>query len=170
MAEKLAKWFVGIFGGITGTLFGKYLVIFIISMIPILELRGGLIAASLLELPMWTSYLICFIGNVIPIPFILWLINPMFRWMSKKKKLGKIVKWCENKANSKKEQIERLEYIGLYLFVAIPLPGTGAWTGCLIAALLNLNKKKSLIAAILGVITAGLIMLLVSYGIIGKVF
>ena len=67
MAEKLAKFFVGIFGGITSTLMGKYLVIFIISLIPILELRGGLIAASLLDLPMWTSYLICFIGNIIPI-------------------------------------------------------------------------------------------------------
>ncbi len=170
MAEKLAKFFVGIFGGITSTLMGKYLVIFIISLIPILELRGGLIAASLLDLPMWTSYLICFVGNIIPIPFILWLINPVFRWMSKFDRLGKIVKWCEKKAHSKKEQIENLKYIGLFLFVAIPLPGTGAWTGCLIAALLNMDKKKSLVAAICGVIAAGLIMLLVSYGILGRVF
>ncbi len=170
MTQKLASFLVGLFGGLSGSLFGKYLVVFILSMIPILELRGGLIAASLLDLPMWQSFLICFIGNIIPIPFILWLINPIFRKMRNWKYLGKVVKWCENKANSKKEQIENLKYLGLFLFVGIPLPGTGAWTGCLIAALLNMDKKKSLIAAFLGVILAGIIMLIFSYGVLGRIF
>lgn len=170
MAEKLAKSFIGLFGGIAGSMLGKYLIIFIISLFPILELRGGLIAASLLDLPMWQSFLICFIGNILPIPFILWLINPLFRKMKKLKFLGKIVTWCENKANSKKDKIENLKYLGLFLFVGIPVPGTGAWMGCLIAALLDLDKKKSLIAAILGVVLAGIIMLIFSYGILGRLF
>ncbi len=170
MAEKLAKSFIGLFGGIAGSMLGKYLIIFIISLFPILELRGGLIAASLLDLPMWQSFLICFIGNILPIPFILWLINPLFRKMKKLKFFGKIVTWCENKANSKKDKIENLKYLGLFLFVGIPVPGTGAWMGCLIAALLDLDKKKSLIAAVLGVVLAGVIMLIFSYGILGRLF
>ena len=170
MTQKLANFMVGLFGGIAGSMMGKYLVIFILSMIPILELRGGLIAASLLELPMWQSFLICFIGNIIPIPFILWLINPIFRKMRDWKHLGKVVIWCEKKAESKKDKIENLKYWGLFLFVGIPLPGTGAWTGCLIAALLNMDKKKSMLAAFLGVVLAGLIMLIVSYGVLGRIF
>ncbi len=169
MTHKLANFMIGLFGGLTGSLIGKYLIIFILSMIPILELRGGLIAASLLNLPMWQSFLICFVGNILPIPFILWFINPIFRKMRNWKHLGKVVLWCEKKANSKKEQIENLKYVGLFLFVGIPLPGTGAWTGSLIAALLDMDKKKSLIAAFLGVLLAGIIMLLVSYGVLGRI-
>ena len=170
MTQKIASFMVGLFGGIAGSLLGKYLVVFIISLFPILELRGGLIAASLLDLPMWQSFLVCFIGNIIPIPFILWLINPIFRKMRNWRHLGKVVVWCENKANSKKDQIENLKYWGLFLFVGVPLPGTGAWTGCLIAALLNMDKKKSMLAAIGGVVLAGIIMLIFSYGILGRIF
>jgi len=170
MAEKLAKFFVGLFGGITSVWWGKYLVMFIISLMPILELRGGLIAASLMDAPMWQSFLVCFIGNILPIPFILWFITSIFEYFKKKNgKIGKLVTKIEKKADSKKEQIERLKYLGLVLFVGIPLPGTGAWTGCLIAALLGMDKKKSCLAAILGVIMAGIIMLIVSYGILGGI-
>lgn len=167
MTKKIVHFFVSLFGGLVGTLYGKYLIIFILSMIPILELRGGLIAASLLNLPMWHSFFICLLGNIIPIPLIIWLVNPIFRHLRTTKHLGKIVIWCENKAHSKKDKIEELKYWGLFLFIGIPLPGTGAWTGCLIAALLDLDKKKSCIAAICGVLLAGLIMLIVSYGILG---
>lgn len=170
MTQKLANFLVGLFGGALGSLAGKYLVVFIISLFPILELRGGLIAASLLDLPMWQSFLICFIGNILPIPFILWLINPIFRKMRHWKHLGKVVVWCEEKANSKKDKIENLKYLGLFLFVGIPVPGTGAWMGCLIAALLNMDKKKSLLAAVLGVVLAGVIMLIFSYGVLGRIF
>ncbi len=169
MTQKLANFMIGLFGGIASSLLGKYIVIFILSMIPILELRGGLIAASLFDLPMWQSFLVCFLGNIIPIPFILWLINPIFRKMRDWKHMGKVVIWCENKANSKKDQIENLKYLGLFLFVGIPLPGTGAWTGCLIAALLNMDKRKSCLAAFLGVVLAGVIMLVFSYGILGRI-
>lgn len=170
MANKLAKFFIGIFGGITSVWWGKYLVMFIISLMPILELRGGLIAASLMDAPMLPSFLVCFLGNIIPIPFILWFITSIFDYLKKRgKKLGKLVLKLENKANSKKEQIEKLKYLGLVLFVGIPLPGTGAWTGCLIAALLGMDKKKSCIAAIAGVIMAGIIMLIFSYGVLGGI-
>lgn len=170
MAEKLAKFFVGLFGGISAVWWGKYLVMFIISLMPILELRGGLIAASLMDAPMIPSFIVCFLGNIIPIPFILWFITKIFDFMKRKsKKLAKLVDKLEGKANKKKDQIERLKYLGLTLFVGIPLPGTGAWTGCLIAALLGLDKKKSCIAAILGVIMAGIIMLIFSYGILGGI-
>lgn len=170
MAEKLAKTVVGIFGGITSLWYGKYLVMFIISLMPILELRGGLIAAALMDAPMVPSFLVCFLGNIIPIPFILWFITKIFDFLKKRgKTLGKIALKIEKKADSKKEQIERLKYLGLVLFVGIPLPGTGAWTGCLIAALLGMDKKKSCLAAILGVVMAGVIMLVFSYGILGGI-
>lgn len=168
MTEKLAKFMVGIFGAWTTTIVGKYLIILIISMFPILELRGGLIAASLLNLPMWQSFFICMLGNLLPVPFILWLIMPLFEKLRKNKRLRNWIEKLENKANSKKDQIERLKYVGLTLFIGIPLPGTGAWTGCLIAALLGLDKKKSLIASIIGVTMAGIIMLIVSYGVLGN--
>ena len=150
MANQLASTLVDAFSGLTTLKYGKELIIFIISMLPILELRGGLIAATLLGLSGLPSFIICFIGNIIPIPFILWLI-------------------IENKAMSKKDQIERLQYIGLMLFVGIPLPGTGAWTGCLIAALLDMDKKKAMLYTVLGVIMAGIIMMILSYGILDNI-
>lgn len=166
MASELAKFFVELFGGLTSLKYGKELIIFIISLMPILELRGGLIAAALLGLKGLPSFIICFIGNIIPIPFILWFITPLFNKMKKTKLFSGLVNKMERKAMSKKEQIERLQYLGLMLFVGIPLPGTGAWTGCLIAALLDMDKKKAMGAAILGVIMAGIIMMLLSYGVL----
>ncbi len=168
MAQRLAKILVGAFSGLTSLKYGKELIIFIISLMPILELRGGLIAAALLKVNIVRGFIICFIGNIIPIPLILWLITPIFDRLKKTKLFSGLVNKLENKAMSKKKKIEKLEYIGLLLFVGIPLPGTGAWTGCLIAAMLNMDKKKSLLYAILGVIMAGIIMLIFSYGILGK--
>ena len=166
MVENLVNFFLGLFSNIKSM---PYLIVFIISMIPILELRGGILAASsMLCLDPIKSFIVCIIGNIIPIPFILWFITPLFDRLKKHKGLGSLVLKLENKAKSKKEQIENLKYIGLFLFVGVPLPGTGAWTGCLIAALLNLDKKKSLLAAIGGVILAGIIMLIISYGILGN--
>lgn len=170
MTEKVAKFMVGLFGGLGGALVGKYITIFIISMMPILELRGGLIAAKLLELPAMESFIVCFIANILPIPIIVWLIEPIFKFLRRWNFFDKIISWCEKKAHSKKEQIENLKYIGLFLFVGIPLPGTGAWMGCLIAALLGMEKKKTAITAVAGVVLAGIIMLIFSYGILGLVF
>ena len=169
MAGDLARTLVDTFSSLTSLKYGKELIVFIISLMPILELRGGLIAAALLNLNIVRAFIVCFIGNIIPIPFILWLITPIFNYLKKTKLFSGLVNKLENKAMSKKEQIERLEYIGLMLFVGIPLPGTGAWTGCLIASLLNMNKKKAMLYAILGVIMAGVIMMIFSYGILDNI-
>ena len=169
MTSNLAHVLVNAFSGLTSLKYGKELIIFIISLLPILELRGGLIAAALLDVNIIRSFIICFIGNIIPIPLILWFITPLFDRLKKTKLFSGIVTKLENKAMKKKDQIEKLKYIGLMLFVGIPLPGTGAWTGCLIAALLNMDKKKSMLYAILGVIMAGIIMLILSYGILSRV-
>lgn len=169
MAQELAKNLVNVFSGLTSLKYGKELIVFIISLMPILELRGGLIAAALLNLNMWRSFIICFIGNIIPIPLILWFITPIFDKLKKMKLFSGIVNKLENKAMKKKDKIEKLEYIGLLLFVGIPLPGTGAWTGSLIASLLNMDKKKSLVYAILGVVLAGIIMMVVSFGILDNI-
>lgn len=169
MTSDLAKIFVDLFSNLTNLKYGKELIVFVISLLPILELRGGLIAASLLNMKILPSFIICFIGNVIPIPFILWLITPIFNKLKQTKLFSKMVLKLENMAMSKKEKIEKLKYIGLMLFVGIPLPGTGAWTGCLIAAMLNMDKKKSLLYSVLGVLIAGVIMLILSYGILNNI-
>lgn len=169
MTEGLVNWFIDIFGGLINMPFGKEIIIFIISLMPILELRGGLIAAALLHVNPVTSFIICLIGNIIPIPLILWGITPLFNKLKTFRKVDKWVEKLERRALKKKDKIEKAEFLGLLLFVGIPLPGTGAWTGCLIAALLDMNKKKSLLAAILGVLLAGLIMMIVSYGILGGI-
>lgn len=168
MTSELARSLVDAFSNLTSLKYGRELIVFIISLMPILELRGGLIAAALLGLNGVKSFIICFIGNIIPIPFILWLITPIFSYLKKTKLFNGLVTKLENKAMNKKDKIEKLQYWGLFLFVGIPLPGTGAWTGCLIAALLNMDKKKAMLYAILGVIMAGIIMMFVSYGILDK--
>lgn len=163
MVENLVNIFIDLFGGLN-----KNLIIFLISCMPILELRGGLIAATLLKLNPISSFIICFIGNILPIPFILWFITPLFNKLKKTKLLRGLVLNLENKANNKKDKIEKSEFIGLLLFVGIPLPGTGAWTGTLIASMINMDKKKALVASFLGVILAGIIMMILSYGLLNK--
>lgn len=166
MVEKLVKWFVGLFGGLTSLAFGKEIIVFIISLMPILELRGGLIAASLLGLNPVSSYIISVIGNILPIPFILWFMGSILNWMRNSKLFSGIANWLDKKVNNKKEQIEKYGFWGLALFVGIPLPGTGAWTGCLIASVLEMDRKKSFLAALLGVLMASIIMMIVSFGLL----
>lgn len=166
MAESLVHSFLDLFNGLTSIPHGKELIVFIISLMPILELRGGLIAAALLGLDVIPSFIICLIGNLLPIPFILWLITPIFNWLKKTKHFNKFVTKLENKALSKREKIEKAEFWGLLLFVGIPLPGTGGWTGSLIAALINMDKKKALIAIFFGVLLAGLIVGTFSFGLL----
>ena len=146
MSEKLVNAIIGAFGGITSIAFGKEILVFIISLLPILELRGGLIAAALLGLDPIPSYIISIIGNLLPIPFILLLINKILDWM-----------------------IEKYGYLGIVLFVGIPLPGTGAWTGSLIASVLEMDKKKTFLAVLLGVFLASIIMMVLSFGILAKI-
>ena len=143
--------------------------VFIISMIPILELRGGILAASLLKISAAKALPICIVGNIIPIPFILLFIRQIFKWMKKTKLFRGLIIKMENRAMGKSDQIKRYEFLGLLLFVGIPLPGTGAWTGALIASLLEVDIKKSSIAILCGLFMASAIMYIVSYGIVGNV-
>lgn len=142
----------------------------IISMIPLLELRGSIVVVGgFLKLPLIPTFTTAVIGNMIPIPFILLFIESIFKWMKTKEKLKKIPLKLEEKTLQKSDQIEKYGYWGLLLFVGIPLPGTGAWTGALLAVLMGLNRKKSLLYIFLGVLLAGFIMSLLSYGIIGNI-
>ena len=171
MAEKLAKSLIGMMSGLLSLSFGKQLIVFIISMLPILELRGGLIAASLLKLPPLESYIIAIVGNVIPVPFILLLINKILKAMekSKFKLFNGIYLFAHKKIMKNKGSIEKYGFLGLVIFVGIPLPGTGAWTGAVIAAFLEMDRKKAFIAILLGMLMASIIMMLISFGLISKV-
>ncbi len=149
---------------------GQYIspewVVFIISMIPILELRGGLIASSILNIPIVKAIPFCIVGNIVPIPFILLFIKKILKWMQKVKGLRVIANWLEKKAMKKSDKIKKGEFWGLALFVGIPLPGTGAWTGSLIAALLDVDIKKAVLAELLGIAIATIIMSILSYGLL----
>ena len=166
MTETLVQAVIDFFGGSVG----KEVLVFIISMIPILELRGGLLVAGpLLGVPVETAIPLCIIGNIIPVPFILLLITPIFAWMKGTNLFRPMVEKLEAKAMSKSDKIEKYEFWGLVLFVGIPLPGTGAWTGSLIAALLGMKFKKAFPAVIIGILMATVIMTFVSYGLLGGV-
>ncbi|MBQ8183630.1 MAG: small multi-drug export protein [Clostridia bacterium] len=141
------------------------LIPFIVSLFPVLELRGGMIAARALNIEFIQAFIICYLGNMIPIPFILLFIRKIFKLMRKVKFLGKIVDKLEARAEKKKGTIEKYKEWGLLIFIAIPLPGTGGWTGALIAAMMDLRMKKCLPIIALGVLIAGIIMSLVTYGI-----
>ena len=135
---------------------------------PILELRGGIIAGFLMGMELAPSFIIAFIGNIIPIPFILIFIKFIFKQL-KKTGMKNFIEKLENKAISKSDQIQKYAYWGLLLFVGIPLPGTGAWTGALIASLLNMDVKKSFGVIVLGVVLAGIIISVFSYGLLGMI-
>ena len=141
------------------------LVAFVISLCPVLECRGGMIAARLMEIPFIKAFLICYIGNMLPIPFIILFIRKIFDFLRKFKIFAKIVERLEAKGEKNKEKILKYEAWGLLIFVAIPLPGTGGWTGALMAALLDIRMKKSLPIIALGVLIAGFIMSALTYGI-----
>ena len=158
------------FANTLGKYVAKEVVVFIVSMIPILELRGGLIVASLLQVPITTAIPICIIGNIIPIPFILLFIKQIFKWMKKIKIFRGLIERLENRAMSKSDSIKKYEFWGLVLFVGIPLPGTGAWTGALVAALFDIRLRSALPAILLGVLLAGGIMLAVSCGLLALWF
>jgi uncharacterized membrane protein len=146
-------------------------VVFIISLLPILELRGGLVAAKLLGVPWLSGYIISIIGNCLPIPFIVLFINRILLFLQHHGPLKKFAGWIKEKGEkggkTLSEKYPNSLYWGLLLFVAIPLPGTGAWTGGLIAAILNLDKKKSLLAIFCGVVISSIIVSIIAYLIPG---
>lgn len=163
--ESLVQWFTANLS----PYISEQAVVFLISMFPILELRGGLLAASLLKVSAVQAIPICVIGNIIPIPFILLFIRQIFKWLKKVRIFRPIIVKLEEKAMGKSDQIRKYEFWGLVAFVGIPLPGTGAWTGALIASLLGVDIKKSSAAILLGIAVATIIMYIFSYVIVGNV-
>ncbi len=143
------------------------LILFIISMLPVIELRGALIAAPILDVGFWHALIICIIGNIIPMPFIIFLARPVFNWLKKTKLFSGITHKIEAKVSKKADKVMKNTALGLFLFVAIPMPGTGAWTGSLIASLFDMRLKYALPSIVAGVIVAGIIVALGAYGIVG---
>ena len=149
-----------LFQFLTDTTQGKMLLTMLVSMIPVIELRGGLPFGVALGLPYYLAFPAAVVGNLIPAPFIIVYIRRVFELMRKYlPRLNGLVDNLEKKAHLKGKKVQKYQYIGLWLFVAIPLPGTGAWTGCLAAAFLGMRLKKAMPAVVLGVLTAGCIML-----------
>ena len=164
----------------------KCIYVFLISMLPVVELRVGIPVAMGLGLPFWLSYLICVLGNMLPVPFIIVFSKSIFAWFARQRDvetdsrslivklwykfinlIGKILFKVNKRADEKAKTIGTYELFGLFLFVAIPLPGTGAWTGSFIAAVLRLRLVKASCAILAGVLTSGLIMGLISHGVFG---
>ncbi|MBQ0096682.1 MAG: small multi-drug export protein [Bacteroidales bacterium] len=151
----------------------KYLYVFLISMVPFIELRGAIPVAVGMGLPIWPSCLIAVIGNMLPVPIIYFFARRTLEWGKDKKYIGGFFTWCLEKGEKGGRKLEQKAgkglYLALLLFVGIPIPGTGAWTGTLAASMLNMNFRKSVIAVLLGVLLAGAIMLTASLGVFGAV-
>ena len=150
--------------GFFNTFIGKIIMTFFISMVPVIELRGAIPIGVGAGLPFWVAVLVSMVGSVGPVPFIIIFIKKIFAFMREKMpKLDGLVTRLENKANSKSETVQRYAFWGLFIFVAIPLPGTGAWTGALIAAMLEMPLKKAFPSILLGVFSAGAIVTFITY-------
>lgn len=148
----------------------KYLHIFLISMVPFIELRGAMIYAALSDMPFLPSLICCVIGNIIPVPFLIKFSKQILIYFSKFKKIGWIFQKIIDRGNKKALEIGKLELLGLFTFVALPIPGTGAWMASLISAILQLRIKHSLLAIALGVTVCGIIMGILSFGILNLIF
>ena len=159
MIESFSAW-------LHNTAGGEFMLTFLISMLPVVELRGGLPAGVAMGLPIPAAFLAAFLGNVLPVPFIILFIRRIFKWIRVHiPRLGTVVDKLEKKAYSKSDKVVQYETWGLLAFVVIPLPGTGAWTGALIAALLDLRLKRAIPVIILGVLIAGGIITVLTYGV-----
>ena len=148
------------------TAVGEALLTMLISMLPVVELRGGLPAGVAMGLPIPTAFLAALVGNMIPVPFIILFVRPLFRWVRVHiPRLGGFVARLESRAKEKSVDVSRYQTWGLLIFVAIPLPGTGAWTGALIAAVLNMRLKRAVPVIFAGVVIAGCIITVLTYGV-----
>ena len=162
----ITEFIIKTFGEAAGWV--KYLVTGIISMLPIVELRGAIpIGSMAFKIPWYWCYILCVIGNLVPIPFILIFIEKLIGWFKKTKHLRKFGLFLEAKAEKNTARVQKYEVFGLMLFVSIPLPMTGAWTGALVAALTGMKFKNSMISIIGGVLIAGVIVTLICQGVLG---
>lgn len=147
----------------------NYLYVFFISMLPLVELRLAIPVAVGLQLPKVAAYIVCIVGNMLPVPFIYLFARKILTWGSKKKYIGRFFTWCLKKGERGGEKLQstagRSIYVALAMFVGVPLPGTGAWTGILAASILDLDFKKSVAACLAGVLMAGVIMAVASIGV-----
>ena len=154
-------------------MFKKYLIVFLIAMVPLIEIRGAMPYAVGFELPLVPSIIVAVLGNMLPVPFIFLFARKILEWGKDKKIIGRFFRWCLEKGEKGGRKLEAKAGAGLYvallLFVGIPLPGTGAWTGTLAASLLNMDFKKSVAFIMLGVLLAGAIMLAASLGVFGAI-
>ena len=147
----------------------KYLLIFLISMVPVVELRGAIPYSQVMGLPLLPSYIVCIIGNMLPVPFIYLFARKVLEWGSTKPVIGKLFAWFLRKGERGGQKLQakagRGLFVALLLFVGIPLPGTGAWTGALVAALMEMRLKRALPAIYAGVLIAGLLVTLALTGV-----
>ena len=149
-----------------GTTAGNIIMTFIVSMVPVIELRGAIPLGVLNGLDVGTAMIVSILGNLVPVPFIIIFIRKIFKWMqTKSETLARVVHKMEEKADKKKDQVLKYEFWGLLILVAIPLPGTGAWTGALVAAMLDMSLKRSFPAILLGVVIAGIVVTMATYGV-----
>lgn len=152
----------------------KFFWVFFISMVPLIELRGAIPASQVLGLPIVTSYIVCIIGNMLPVPIIYLFARKVLQWGSDKPLIGGFFRWCltkgEHGGQKLQEKAGRGLFVALMLFVGIPIPGTGAWTGTLAASILDMDFKSSVLAVMLGVLLAGVIMMIGSIGVFGVLF
>ena len=149
-----------------GSVWGNILMTLFISMVPVVELRGAIPAAIIAGLDIRIALPVAIVGNLIPVPFIIVFIRKIFKWLqAKSQRLGSLVRRLEAKADAKKSQVLKYEFWGLMILVAIPLPGTGAWTGALVAAMLDMQLKRAFPAIAVGVAVAGLIVTTATYGV-----
>ena len=164
VAQSIVAFIISIFGANAGKVIG----IFLISLLPVIELRGSIPVGYYQGLPWYTNMITSIIGNLLPVPFILLFVVKVFEFMKKRNIMVGFIEKIEKRAMSRSDSIANKEFIGLMLFVAIPLPGTGAWTGALIAALLQFNRKKSFMYICIGVLIAASLVTLGVYGVIGS--
>ena len=164
IAQSIVAFIISIFGANAGKVIG----IFLISLLPVIELRGSIPVGYYQGLPWYTNMITSIIGNLLPVPFILLFVVKVFEFMKKRNIMVGFIEKIEKRAMSRSDSIANKEVIGLMLFVAIPLPGTGAWTGALIAALLQFNRKKSFMYICIGVLIAASLVTLGVYGVIGS--
>ena len=152
----------------------NYFIIFLISMVPLIELRGAIPVSQAMQLPIIPSYIVCILGNMIPVPIIYLFARKFLEWGQNKKIIGGICRFFLEKGTKAGDKLQskagRVIFLALLLFVGIPLPGTGAWTGTLAASFLNMNFKQTVIAVMLGVLLAGLIMMAGSLGLFSAIF
>ena len=136
------------------------------AMRPIIEIRGAIPVGVASGLDPWLAFAVGFVGNMLPIPILILLTRKVNEWLKKHNMLVKLTAWLENKGSKGAQKVQKYSFWGLFILVAIPLPGTGAWTGALVASLLDMRLKRALPAIAMGVAAAGLIVLLVTYGVI----